>query len=205
MKLTVLSLLFLALSGTANASLETRPGGMVYDTDLNITWLADANYAQTSGYDADGLMTWQDANDWVNNLTYGGYNDWRLPSTPDANTSVGFNQTSSEFGHLFYTELGGTAGSAIPNSNLFTNVKIWAWWSGTEYSANPANVWYFNTVVGHQGNTGKFNLSTNKFNEMYAWAVRSGDVAPVPLPGAIWLFGSGIIGLLSCKRRNKIG
>ena len=29
-----------------------------YDTALNITWLADANYAKTSGYDADGLMNW---------------------------------------------------------------------------------------------------------------------------------------------------
>ena len=30
-------------STTASAALVVRPGGMVYDTDLNITWLQDAN------------------------------------------------------------------------------------------------------------------------------------------------------------------
>ena len=29
---------------------------LIYDTDLNITWLGDANFAQTSGVDADGKM-----------------------------------------------------------------------------------------------------------------------------------------------------
>jgi len=29
---------------------------MIYDDVLNITWLQDADYAQTSGYDPDGLM-----------------------------------------------------------------------------------------------------------------------------------------------------
>jgi len=35
----------IGFASTASASLETRPGGMVYDTDLNITWLVDANYS----------------------------------------------------------------------------------------------------------------------------------------------------------------
>ena len=35
-----------------------------------MTWLADANYAKTSGYDADGLMDWQSAMDWAANLSY---------------------------------------------------------------------------------------------------------------------------------------
>ena len=32
-----------ALSGTAQAALVNRGGGMIYDTTRNITWLADMN------------------------------------------------------------------------------------------------------------------------------------------------------------------
>ena len=50
-----------------------------YDTTLDITWLVDANYAMTSGYDSDGLMNRVAATTWANNLTLGGYDDRRLP------------------------------------------------------------------------------------------------------------------------------
>jgi hypothetical protein len=35
--------------------LINRGGGMIYDTTANITWLADMNYAYTSGYVASGV------------------------------------------------------------------------------------------------------------------------------------------------------
>lgn len=55
----VITLALCLATVTAQAALLGRasltPGGTdyqaVYDTDLNITWLADANYAQTSGYE----------------------------------------------------------------------------------------------------------------------------------------------------------
>ncbi|MES9991907.1 MAG: DUF1566 domain-containing protein [Candidatus Thiodiazotropha sp.] len=56
---------------------------MIYDSDQNLTWLQDANYARTSGHDSDGRMTWENAMSWASNLTYGGYNDWRLPYVND--------------------------------------------------------------------------------------------------------------------------
>ena len=34
---------------SAQAALVARGGGMIYDTTRNITWLADMNYARTSG------------------------------------------------------------------------------------------------------------------------------------------------------------
>ena len=36
-----------------------------------------------------------------------------------------------------------------------------------------------------------------------AWAVQSGDVSAVPVPAAVWLFGSGLIGLVGFARRKK--
>lgn len=61
-----------------------------YDTNLKITWLADANYAATqyanSGGtegDSDGRLTWAGANTWATTLNpYGsGISGWRLPDT----------------------------------------------------------------------------------------------------------------------------
>jgi hypothetical protein len=57
----------------AQAALENRGGGMIYDTVNNVTWLADMNYAQTSGFDTDGLMSWTAAKSWAENLSFGGF------------------------------------------------------------------------------------------------------------------------------------
>lgn len=63
-KLLTLALLAgLGISGAAQATLTDCGGGLIYDDVLNITWLQDANYAQTSGYDANGRMEWSAAGD----------------------------------------------------------------------------------------------------------------------------------------------
>lgn len=131
----------LGLFGTAHATLQGRDlNGSIdsfeayYDTDLNITWLADANYTKTSGYSANGRLHWFGANYWaanlgivdaVNNITY---DNWRLPTVKPINgtsfnhdpsyngsTDRGFNiseqgtpyagSISSEMAHLFYNTL----------------------------------------------------------------------------------------------------
>ena len=194
---TALIIVASGVSSVSNAALVDRGGGLIYDTDLNITWLANAN--------VNGLITWNDAMTWASNLSYYDsvrnvtYSDWRLP-TADPVCGFAYNCTGSEMGHLFYTELGGTAGSSIlsstdPDLALFTNVQSSSYWSGTEYgSAVYAWIFYFDgggqwvdyTAFGH-----------------YAWAVRPGDVAAVPVPAAVWLFGSGLLGLIGVARRKK--
>lgn len=98
----------LTLSGAAQAALVARSGGMVYDSMLDITWLADWN--------TNGLMNWTTANDWANNLVFGGFDDWRLPTSLNVDGSgpcSGYNCTGSEMGHMFYDEFDATAGSPI--------------------------------------------------------------------------------------------
>ncbi len=75
--ITLAVLLFISI-GSSHAALFDRTGGLIYDDVLDITWLADANFAKTSMYDPDGLMNWANANTWAANLNYGGYNNWRL-------------------------------------------------------------------------------------------------------------------------------
>ena len=67
------------------ADLIDRGSGLIYDTVLNVTWLQDANYSQTSGYDSDGSMHWAQAQAWAHQLVYAGLNDWRLPRTLPVN------------------------------------------------------------------------------------------------------------------------
>ena len=199
----------------ADASLIDLGGGLIYDDDLNITWLQDANYAMTSGYDADGKMTWQDAVTWADNLVYGGYSDWRLPAVVpqnntwgyDGTTGVGYNiTTGSEMGHLFYTELGNKGYYAtdgitnqpdwgLVNTAPFTNLQPYFYWSGTESDSFFHNAWDFRFSHGLQYR----NVESNLF---YALAVR-GDVAAasVPEPGTMMLMGSGIVGLVAARKR----
>lgn len=202
------------VSGAAHAALQGRDlNGSAgsfeayYDTDLNITWLADANYAKTSGYDADGLMNWADANTWAASLSFtdgvNTYDNWRLPTTlqPDASCdsqpaggSSGYFCNGSEMGHLFYSELGGTAGlsiltSADPDLAKFTNLQAFYYWSGTEYAPNTGYAWTFRFSGGYQTVAGKSN-------GLYALAVSPGDVAAVPEAEtyALMLAGLGLIG-----------
>lgn len=135
----------LALSGAARAALIDRGGGLIYDDVLNITWLQDANYARTSSYDADGKMSWADATTWAANLSYGGYDDWRLPTLLDTGasgcdnanvgTDCGYNVQTydsgtgtvySELAYMYYVNLGLKAfvnpdGSARTDWGIFGN------------------------------------------------------------------------------------
>ncbi len=182
---------------------------MVYDDVLNITWLADANYAKTSGYDSDGLMNFSAANTWAADLSYSGYSDWRLPTALNQNGSGpcgGYNCTNSEMGHMFYNNMLAIAGGSIlsgsntANLALFTNLQSFVYWSGTTYAPSPGDLaWLFNSAVGYQSR----NLQRN---EMYAWAVRPGDVAAIPEPEtyAMLLAGLGLVGLTARCRRQKL-
>ena len=104
----------MGVSSASRATLWDRGGGIIYNDQLDITWLQDANYAQTSGYDSDGLMTWSQATTWAAKLVNGGYDDWRLPTTVDGTyvygydgtTIAGYNITTSEMGDMYYVNLG---------------------------------------------------------------------------------------------------
>lgn len=201
----------LTLVATVNAAtLQSRLGGLVYyDPDANLTWVADANLAQTSSYDADGRMTWAKANTWATSLEVAGITGWRLPHTisDDDNCSIsgihgdsGYNCTGSEMPNLFYNVLGNTSGT-LSNTDPFSNIKTTIYWSSL-YTYEPSRAWV--TDMG-SGTT----YATNKMiHEGFAWAVQTGDigpnsVSPVPVPAAIWLFGSGLMGLIGFSRRKR--
>ena len=175
-------------------------------------------------------MTWAATDAWAAGLSYGGFNDWRLPATFNlgpascdydlgvyhGGTACGYNidPATSELASL-YAELGNKAryatndiygpeqaGWGFAHTGPFVNVPTDGsptntYWSGTEYEPRPDSyAWIFRVQDGLQSYEGK--QDTN-----FAWALRDGDVAPVPLPAAAWLLLSGLGGLGFLGRRRK--
>ncbi len=206
--------------------------GLAYNTNLgdhpNDSYAA--NY--TEQILTDGRMRWGAALHWIDAMNasnggagYLGYNDWRLPTMLDtgapgcdfanSGTDCGYNvQTGSaattvysEMASLWYDTLGNipyrdTAGNAaqpgwgLTNTGPFSNLQSSYYWSGVEYAPYTYRAWYFHTGGGYQN-------TSNKVGNLYGWAVRSGDVSAVPVPAAVWLFGSGLIGLLGMAKRKR--
>lgn len=220
----------LALAGTAQAALIDRGGGMVYDTTQNITWLADLNYAQTSGHtgvgvDVTGSMTWQAAKAWATGLNYGGYSDWRLPSlkADDASCSdshdpggghpvqhSGYDCVGGELSHLFVVDLGNRGGESVDDqtgdtAEQIANRALFSnfapwYWSLTAYAPTPGYAWAFMATNGSQ------NYFAD-WNGMFAVAVRRGDVDGnhVPEPASLALALLGLSATAIARRRKRAG
>lgn len=108
----------IVLAGSAQAALQGRDlNGSAdsfeayYDTELDITWLADANYAQTTGHSvnyaqnpgftATGGMNWAASKAWVAGLSFTNgvqvFDNWRLPTLTPIN-GVSFQYLDSSDG-----------------------------------------------------------------------------------------------------------
>jgi len=195
----VCAVLFTFTTLLANAALVDNGGGLIYDDVLDITW------AQP-----DINRPWDEANTWASGLTLGGMSGWRLPyisvaagAGPFSGMPVLCNEVSelacrdNELGYMFYYNLGGSFGVPIGNSldpdlGLFPTLQSDDYWSGTELDFSYA--WEYNFGGG-------YDLYGPKDDEWRSWAVHAGDV--VPVPAAVWLFGSGLMGLLGLARRKR--
>jgi len=190
-------ILVLGLSVSAHAALVDMGDGTIYDTDRQLSWLQDANYALTSGYPSvNGLMTWSEAMTWADNLFFAGFNNWRLPFTPQTDLSctdgvaTGGNCTGGEMGHLYYTELGNPGGGPLTNTGNFTNLPPRGYWSQTGYFLFDVFMGYF---------AFDFRIGSQELFDgggyFYALAVRSGarSVATATLSVAMQGTGSGTL------------
>lgn len=200
-----------------------------YDTVLDITWLADrtiwntwaAANAWAAGLDINGITGWRLP---VTNPVNGSAYNYSIAN--DGSADRGYNisaqgtayagSTGSELAHMFYNTLGNvgyydTNGSSTgcfvwPNFCASNSGPFGGWsdtyWSATEHATDSA--WYFHGGYGYQS-------FTDKTTQLFAWAVHSGDVgtpapgsAPaVPVPATVWLFGSGLLGLVGMGRKRR--
>ncbi len=173
-KLTLGLLCFFAASVSNAALIVTLNGQAVYSTIFDITWLRDAN--------ASGLAVWNSQVTWASGLNVEGVSGWHLAS-------------QNELGNLVQNE-GVLAGSPFP----FLDVQAEEYWTSTSISFGLEAI----VIDMFDGNS----LSDLKLlDQNYAMAAIAGDVGgalnAVPVPAAMWLFGSGLLGMLALARRKS--
>jgi len=200
----VLATICSVISMPSSAALINNGGGLIYDDVLKITW------AQP-----DTFRSWGDANAWAAGLTLGGVSGWRLPyisvaegagpftgDPVDCNTATELACRDNELGYMFYHNLGGTYKESIldsgdPDLALFPTLKSQGYWSGTEFDSSFAWKLIFHSGELSLDGTGEVNYGVHN------WAVHAGNIHPIPIPAAVWLFGSGLLGLVGMERRKK--
>ena len=234
-KISLISTMLIFLASSAFAVLQDNDDNTVTqirnDGSL-LMWLQDANYAMTSGYDADGLMTWNDAITWIgilNSSNYLGYDDWRLPDTSpingstfdysssfDGSTDLSYNisapgsayprSTSSDMAYMFYTELGNKGYYDISGDSPQPDWGL----VNTGPFANLQNYAYWsNTEYAPNLNEAWFFVfddgpqhNGGKSNIYNAWAVRDVTVVPEPISSTLFIIGGATLGIRRFIRKR---
>lgn len=235
----------LALLGAATFSLSAQaallgrlpatPGGTdyqaYYDTILDITWLADANYAKTSGYHPTGYLTWDESVAFVDSLNASahlGATTWRLPFVLDVDADgcpgltrldrVGIdcgynthlNGFRAEMSTMFYDTLGNPGFFDPADLSQRDTGEYGLLFTGPFANLDGNGLyWYGQENVANMAQAWYFGMPSGgqgprgKNSTSPAWPVLDGDInlTVIPIPAAGWLFLSAL-GLAGWVRRR---
>jgi len=197
----------LMLCSPAQSALHNRGNNLVYDDVLNVTWLKDANFAWTSGFEpvvtwSPGQMSWAQAVFWTENLDVAGYDDWRLPkitprngvafdidpNSPTRDVGGYITSTTSELSYMYYVNLGLEPnpvtqdcghGPVLGGGQCLVNSGLFK-----NIKVSPGQYFYGQDyprnpdLAAWAFSMNGGNVSTSKASaDGYAWAVRDGDVS----------------------------
>jgi len=136
--------------------------GTITDNLTGLMWTKNANLL-------GGYKTWQEALDYCNDLTLGGYSDWRLPNVNELESLINANEADP---------------AAWLNTQDFTNVQASDYWSSTNEALSTGYAW---RVVMFSGRM----AAGDKSYSYYVWPVRGGqqDSPDNTYPANIWKTG----------------
>ena len=141
---------------------------------------------------------------------YLGVNSWRLTTASGCDGNGCGDapvDTLDELGYHYYQNFDAVAGLGTGGMNggantanlaLFSNIQPAWYWTGTDKElTDPTRAWDFSANIGRQS----YGLKLS--NDLYVWAVAPGMVGnAIPVPASVWLFGSGLFGLMVLARRR---
>ncbi|MEQ1635181.1 MAG: lectin-like protein [Methylococcales bacterium] len=140
--------------------------------------------------------------------------------------SIDWNTAKNQAESLTYLDLSGhlaTISDADENAFLYTNVSsalgylgatdeltegTWQWVTGESFSYTNWAVEEPNNCCGGESylmtwENGTWNDIFNNSGYTSSYFVEYEAVSAIPVPGAVWLFGSAILGLIGFGRRNR--
>ncbi len=198
----LIAALVLGTSGVAQASLlNLTPGS----PDISSNFINVSYDAGTESLVADGFATELDGG--VPGIAGGSFN---LSAMIDASGNLGGGGTITIGGTL--AGLGHTSGTLL--TGTLTDIGF-----ASEASESGSTLEFLFNVTGGDlqsvyGGTGGVILSTTGFNKTNSWSIDFANgafaglsdtfgVSPVPVPAAVWLFGSALIGLAGFGRHSR--
>jgi hypothetical protein len=206
-KLVLGILLCCGMPGVGNAALVDVGNGTVYDSDTSLYWFQDMSYTADQTYSQimtkiTGLNT---------NLTSSDWGTWHLASLDEMKglyqSSTHPNATRTQEICETFTPIvmepiygGGSSWRGIYNYVPFGYTDR-HFWSGIFIQDGVTTYTDLNI-----GNTGFYLLDNATRIASGGWIAASGynpPAPPVPVPGAIWLLGSGLAALAGMRRKMK--
>lgn len=175
----LIGLILFGMAGMAQASLivESAGGHTVVKDDVNYKyWLADINFLTNQTYD-DQIST-------IGSLTYFGVDTWLMATEADMLELASYSNSD---------RIGKFAPPTHPHYG-----EIYGRFN--KQAVTPG--WYHEAKLGADGalSLGMTGPRTDRLWYLGAWAVAP---APIPIPGAVWLLGSGLVGLVGLRKKYK--
>jgi len=122
----------------------TDNGDTITDNLTGLMWAENANL--------DGQKTWANALTYCNDLSLGGYSDWRLPNVLELLSLIDWEEYNP----------------ALPGGHPFSGVQSNYYWSSTTVAVSTTYAWYVNLNLGGVS-------SASKTSTYYVWPVRGGQ------------------------------
>jgi hypothetical protein len=141
--------------GTCNAPEDDC---IFYDRMTQLYW--SESFPTTNTAPSVASANWAYTVNYCNNLTFGGFTDWRTPTQNDMMNAIMHSIRDLGF-------KGGSSATASNNSNFINNVDDHYFWTSTSGSANTAYAWQYFLADG----TGKVASKANSFSGAYNYTI----------------------------------